>query len=83
MPCDRNPAQHLIWRLYGRVKLLQDGAERERSAEQRLKSEIDRDPERKGFAVVVRVDRIREGARIIREADRPNGAQRARWKELD
>jgi predicted pyridoxine 5'-phosphate oxidase superfamily flavin-nucleotide-binding protein len=63
----RNPETRKAWRFYGRVTLLADGDLRQRIATLVPKVEIDRDPERKGVAVVLEIDRIREGGRVIQE----------------
>jgi hypothetical protein len=63
----RNPETRKAWRFYGRVTLLADGELRERIATLVPKVEIDRDPERKGLAVVLEIERIREGGRVIQE----------------
>ncbi len=63
----RNPETRKAWRFYGGVSLLADGELRQRIATLVPKVEIDRDPERKGLAVVMRIDRIREGGRVIQE----------------
>lgn len=63
----RNPETRKAWRFYGGVTLLADGELRERIATLVPKVEIDRDPDRKGLAVVVQIDRIREGGRVIQE----------------
>jgi len=65
----RNPQTRQAWRFYGRVSLLADGALRERIATLVPKVEMDRDPERKGLAVVLEITRIREGGRVIQERD--------------
>jgi hypothetical protein len=53
----RNRAAGKTWRFYGQAELLPDGAVRERIMSRTIQAELDRDPERKGVAVLIRVDR--------------------------
>lgn len=46
------------WRFYGAAEVHKDGPIREQIMARTIKAELDRDPERKGYGVLVRVDRI-------------------------
>ncbi len=56
----RNSGERIHWRFHGRVSLHASGAERERAMGLTPKAEMDRDPERKGVAALVRVESITE-----------------------
>jgi hypothetical protein len=56
------------WRFYGKASLLDRGEERERIYSLIPAAEQSKDPERKGLAVVVEVDLVREGPRAIQSA---------------
>ena len=47
------------WRFDGRATLYKEGEMREKIMSRTIKDELDKDPERKGYGVIVRVDRIR------------------------
>jgi general stress protein 26 len=54
----RDPKTRLNFRFHGVATVLQDGPIREQVMSRTVKEEIDKDPERKGAAVVVRVDKV-------------------------
>ena len=56
----RNSGERIHWRFHGTVTLHASGAERERAMGLTPKAEMDRDPERKGVAALVRVESITE-----------------------
>jgi hypothetical protein len=47
------------WRFYGKATLYKEGEMRQKIMDRTIKDEIDKDPERKGNGVLVRVDKIR------------------------
>jgi hypothetical protein len=57
------------WRFYGRATVFKAGEMRQKIMDRTIKDELDRDPERKGYGVLVRVDEIRRysGDEIIQE----------------
>lgn len=57
------------WRFYGQTTVYKEGEMRQKIMERTIKDELDRDPERKGYGVLVRVDKIRRysGDEIIQE----------------
>jgi predicted pyridoxine 5'-phosphate oxidase superfamily flavin-nucleotide-binding protein len=57
-----------VWRFYGAAKLLTAGAERDKVWSRTIAAEQEKDPERKGAAVIIAVDRITDlGGRVIQE----------------
>lgn len=47
------------WRFYGKATLYKEGEMREKIMGRTIKDELDKDPERKGYGVLVRVDKVR------------------------
>lgn len=47
------------WRFYGKATIYKDGEMRQKIMDRTIKDELDRDPDRKGFGVLVRVEKIR------------------------
>lgn len=63
----RNPQTRKGWRFYGTATVLRDGELREQIIAKVHPFEIGQDPERVGFAIYMRVDRVREGSATIME----------------
>ncbi len=64
----RDPARRLAWRFYGDVTVHRDGSARDEVMARVVQPELDRDPERQGFAVVIDVERITTlGADVVQE----------------
>jgi hypothetical protein len=59
----------LGWRFYGQATVYRQGEMREKIMSRVIKPELDKDPERKGYGVLVRVDKIRgySGFNIVQE----------------
>ena len=59
----------LGWRFYGKASVYKQGEMREKIMSRVIKPELDKDPERKGYGVLVRVDKIRgySGFNIVQE----------------
>lgn len=55
-----NSEQRVRWRFYGTATVHESGPMREEVMSRTVQAELDRDPERKGVAVTVRVDLINE-----------------------
>ena len=55
-----NPDKRVRWRFYGTAAVHESGPIRDEVMSRTVQAELDRDPERKGVAVVVRVDLINE-----------------------
>lgn len=54
----RDPATRAAWRFVGKATIHKEGALREQVMARTVKAELDRDPERKGYAVIVKVDKV-------------------------
>ena len=54
----RNAQRGQAWRFYGQAELHTSGTLRQEVMDRTIQAELDRDPERKGVAVVIRVDRV-------------------------
>lgn len=54
----RDPKTRAAWRFHGVATLHEDGAIRDQVMARTVKDELDKDPERKGAAVVIRVEKI-------------------------
>jgi len=52
-------------RLYGEARLVEDPEQREAVYQRVVPMEQSRDPDKKGYAVLIRVDRIRQGPRSV------------------
>lgn len=57
---DSNPEKRIRWRFYGAAEVHESGAIRESVMGRTVQAELDRDPERLGVAVLVKVDKINE-----------------------
>jgi general stress protein 26 len=59
----------LGWRFYGQASVYKKSEMREKIMSRVIKPELDKDPERKGYGVLVRVDKIRgySGFNIVQE----------------
>jgi uncharacterized protein len=54
----RDPATRAAWRFVGKATIHKEGPLRDQVMARTVQAELDRDPERKGFAVIVRVDKV-------------------------
>ena len=54
----RDPATRLNWRFHGVATIHESGAVRDQVMAKVVKDELDKDPDRKGLAVVVRIDQV-------------------------
>jgi hypothetical protein len=54
----RNPATRAAWRFVGQATLHKDGPLREQVMARTVPAELDRDPERKGYAVIIAVEKV-------------------------
>lgn len=70
----RNPAKRLGWKFFGVAEVHTaeaDSEVRRQVMARTVQFELDRDPERKGAAVVVRIDRIVQGPQVLQEREAP------------
>jgi uncharacterized protein len=54
----RDPATRAAWRFVGKATVHKDGPLRDQVMARTVPAELDRDPERKGYAVIVKVDKV-------------------------
>jgi hypothetical protein len=62
-------ASRVGWRFYGQATVYKEGEMRQNILKRTIKAELDKDPERKGNGVLVRVDKIRgySGFAVLQE----------------
>jgi hypothetical protein len=66
----RNPGKRINWRFHGTATIYEQGAIRDNVMNRTIQAELDRDPERKGVAVLVKVDRITElSGNVLQQRD--------------
>ena len=66
----RNPAKRITWRFYGTATVFEAGAIRDNVMNRTVQGELDRDPERVGVAVLVKVDRITDlNGNVLQDGD--------------
>ena len=65
----RNPAKHQIphMRLYGDAEIHKSDEVRDKIMSRVVQRELDQDPERKGYGVLVKVNRVRLGRNTVQE----------------
>jgi predicted pyridoxine 5'-phosphate oxidase superfamily flavin-nucleotide-binding protein len=57
----RNREKGLAWRFYGRATILETGDIRDQIMSRTVERELASDPERKGFGVLIEVDKVSNG----------------------
>lgn len=65
----RNPQTRTSWKFFGTVELLTEGELRAGIMARTNELELQRDPERKGVAALIRVDRVIQAGQVIMERD--------------
>ena len=65
----RNTQTRVGWRFYGTAEVVRDGPLREAIMERTHPFELAQDPDRQGYAVLIRVDRVRAGGAVVMERD--------------
>jgi hypothetical protein len=65
----RNPERQLAWKFFGMAELHADDALRQQIMDRTIEVELNRDPERKGVGVLIRVDRVVQGREVIMQRD--------------
>ena len=60
------------WRFYGTATVYKEGDLRQQIMKRVVKGEIDKDPDRKGYGVLVRIDKIRgySGFNVVQEREK-------------
>jgi hypothetical protein len=63
-------ANRLRWRFHGKATVYEDGPIRQEVMDRCVQAELDRDPERLGVAVLVKIDKITElSGNVLQERD--------------
>jgi predicted pyridoxine 5'-phosphate oxidase superfamily flavin-nucleotide-binding protein len=66
----RNPGKRINWRFHGTANIYEQGAIWDNVMNRTIPAELDRDPERKGVAVLVKLDRITElSGNVLQQRD--------------
>lgn len=66
----RNPEKHINWRFHGTATVYEGGAIRDNVMQRTVQAELDRDPERQGVAVLVKLDRVTElSGKVLQQRD--------------
>ncbi len=63
----RNPGQRQTWSFYGRARIAEEPQEREAIFARSPEFEQQQDPERKGAAVIIEIDRVLERGQVVME----------------
>ncbi len=63
----RNPEARVAWKFFGTVELHREGPVRQQVMDRTVEFELSRDPERKGVAAVVRVDKVIAMGQVLME----------------
>ncbi len=63
----RNPQTRLAFKFFGVAQLLKEGPVRQQIMARTVEFELSRDPERKGVAVLIRVDKILQAGQVVQE----------------
>ena len=58
-----------VWKFFGVAEVHTEGPLRQKVMDRTVQAELDRDPERKGAAVIVRVDKIMQGPQVLQQRD--------------
>lgn len=63
----RNMATRTVWKMFGQAEVLTEGPVRQEVMDRTIALELDRDPERKGAAIMIRIDRVLQLGQVIME----------------
>lgn len=63
----RNAATRVAWKMFGEAEVLTEGPVRQQVMDRTIQLELDRDPERKGAAIVIRIDRVLQAGKVLME----------------
>ena len=61
----RNTQTRQAWKFFGVAEVLTEGPVRDQVMARTVEAELSRDPERKGAAVIVRIDAIKQGPAVL------------------
>ena len=65
----RNPKRGLAWKFFGVVEIHEDDDLRRQIMDRTIDAELNRDPERKGAGILVRVDRVVQGRNVLMQRE--------------
>lgn len=65
----RNAQTRLAWKFFGVAELHYEGDLRQKVMDRTIEPELAADPERKGVAVIIRVDRVLQAGKVLMERD--------------
>lgn len=65
----RNAQTRLGWKFFGVAELHYEGDLRQKVMDRTIEPELAADPERKGVAVIIRVDRVLQAGKVLMERD--------------
>jgi len=65
----RSRERGVAWRFFGVTEMFAEGDIRQQVMERTVQTELDRDPERTGVAVLIRVDRIIAGRDMLQQRE--------------
>lgn len=65
----RNAQTRIGWKFFGVAQLYYEGDLRQRVMDRTIEAELTADPERKGVAVIIRVDRVLQAGKVLMERD--------------
>lgn len=63
----RNAEKRVAWKFFGVAEVHTEGELREKVMARTVQGELDRDPERRGAAVIIRIDKIVMGPQVLQE----------------
>ena len=63
----RNATTRVAWKMFGHAEVLTEGPLRQQIMERTVQLELDRDPDRKGAAVLIRIDKVLQAGQVIME----------------
>ena len=63
----RNAQTRVAWKMFGQAEVLTDGPVRQQIMDRTIQFELDRDPDRKGAGILVRIDRVLQAGQVLME----------------
>ena len=65
----RNPKRGPAWKFFGVAEIHDEGGLRQQIMDRTIEVELNRDPERKGAGVLIRVDRVVQGRTVLMQRE--------------
>lgn len=65
----RSPTRAVAWKFFGVAAVLTDGPVRTEIMDRTIEAELNRDPERKGAGILIRVDRVVQGPNVLMQRE--------------